>query len=89
MYGLTAQLRRAAVSVPTNIVEGFKRRSKREYLYFIAVAVGSLEETKYQMLLSRDLGYIDGAAYGEVMLCCEEVGRMLCGFQKCLLRCVA
>jgi four helix bundle protein len=57
-YGLTSQLRRAAVSVPTNIAEGSRRAAPREYAHFLNIAEGSLSETHYLILVGRDLGYI-------------------------------
>jgi four helix bundle protein len=57
-YGLTAQLRRAALSVPTNIAEGSKRVSRQEYARFLNVAEGSLAETEYLLMVARDLGYV-------------------------------
>ena len=57
-YGLTSQLRRAALSVPTNIAEGSRRAAPREYSHFLNTAQGSLSETEYLVLVSRDLGYI-------------------------------
>src|SRR4029078_11802159 len=60
-YRLTAQLRRAVVSVPTNIVEGSKRQSGQEFARFLNIAEASLAETGYLLLLSRDLGYLDAA----------------------------
>jgi four helix bundle protein len=57
-YGLTAQLRRSAVSIPTNIVEGYKRKSDKDFAHFLNMADTSLEETKYHLLLSYDLGYL-------------------------------
>src|SRR6056297_2327452 len=57
-YILINQMRRAAMSIPTNLVEGDSRYSKKEYLYFIKIAIGSCSELKYQYLLARDLGYI-------------------------------
>ncbi|HLX60699.1 MAG TPA: four helix bundle protein [Planctomycetota bacterium] len=57
LYGVTSQLRRAMVSVPSNIAEGFKRRSKPDKVRFLNIAQGSLEETRYLLILSRDLGY--------------------------------
>lgn len=56
-YGITAQLRRAAVSVPANIAEGFTRSSKPDKLRFYNIAQGSLEETRYFLIVVRDLGY--------------------------------
>ncbi len=81
-YGLVTQLRRAAVSIPTNIVEGFKRKSKREYAYFINIADGSLEETKYHIILAKDLGYIKEDKFNKLMELCDEIGKMLFGFHK-------
>lgn len=57
IYGLIAQMRRAAVSVPANIAEGFGRKSEKEKLNFYNIAQGSLSELKYYFILARDLGY--------------------------------
>ena len=84
-YGLVVQLRRAAVSIPTNIVEGFKRRSKKEYAHFINIADGSLEEAKYQLLLSKELGYLDNTDFERLEILSDEIGRMLSGFHKKLI----
>ncbi len=82
MFGLVSQIRRASVSVPSNIVEGKARGSNKEYKRFLLMARGSLEEVKYQLLLARDLKYIDEAIYIEVYNKVDEVGRLLGGLIK-------
>ena len=77
VYGLTSQMRRAAVSIPANIAEGFTRYSIKDKLKFYNIAEGSLEELKYYFILSDDLGYIDSNA--ELMSAAEQVGRLLNG----------
>lgn len=81
-FGLTSQIRRAAVSIPSNIAEGFKRKSTKDSLHFYNIAEGSLEEVRYQLILARDLGYIDSEKYDELELIADEVSRMLCGWIK-------
>ncbi|MCX5715787.1 MAG: four helix bundle protein [Candidatus Omnitrophica bacterium] len=81
-YGLTSQLRRAAASVATNIVEGYKRRSDKDFAHFLNMAEASLEETKYQLLLAHDLKYLSKNDYEQLIKATDEIGRMLTGFQK-------
>ena len=76
-YGLRAQMRRAAVSVPANVAEGFKRRGLRDKVHFYNVSEGSLEELKYYLILSQDLGYL--TAYADLMPLAEQVGRLIHG----------
>ncbi|MBL9203667.1 MAG: four helix bundle protein [Opitutaceae bacterium] len=73
-YALTSQLRRAAMSVPANIAEGFKKRGVRDKLRYFNIAQGSLEESRYYFILARDLGY---AVIGDEMDRLEEVSRLL------------
>ena len=81
-FGLTSQIRRAAVSIPSNIVEGKARGSNKDYKRFLLIARGSLEETKYQLLLAKDLKYIDEESYRELLNLALETGRLLAGLIK-------
>lgn len=79
LFGLKSQIRRASVSVPSNIVEGKARGSNKEYKRFLLMARGSLEELKYQLLLTKDLQYINESKYEEILILAREVGRLLNG----------
>ena len=81
-YGLTAQLRRAAVSVPANIAEGFKKRGRPDKARHMNIAEGSLEEARYYLRLASDLGYESNATLGHDAL---EVGRLLGSYARNLL----
>ncbi len=74
--------RRAAVSIPSNIVEGKARGSNKDYNRFLLMARGSLEEVKYQILLAKDLKYIDDTKYKEIFNKTDEAGRLLGGLIK-------
>lgn len=75
-FGLTSQMRRCAVSIPSNIAEGYVRGSK-EYVQFLKVALGSATELETQLSISKDLGYADDGAYTEVLSLNEEVIKLL------------
>jgi len=77
VYGLTSQIRRSASSVPANIVEGQSRNTTKEYLVFLYNARGSLEETRYHLLLSKDLGYVEEGMFEALESRCEEISKML------------
>ncbi len=81
MYGLTSQLRRAAVSIPANIAEGFRKRSKPEKTYFLGVAQSSLEECRYYLILVNDLKYGDTTEYSIPL---EEISKMLMAYSKAI-----
>ncbi len=76
-YGLNGQLRRCASSVAANIAEGFGRRSTRDFVRYLEIASGSLEETRYFLLLARDLGYLVGDGYTTINASCDETGKLL------------
>jgi four helix bundle protein len=74
IYGLTSQFRRAAVSIPANIAEGFKKKGRLDKVRFMNVAQGSLEECRYYLILTRDLRYADLLdLFGQL----EEVSKLL------------
>ena len=79
MYGLTSQIRRSVVSVPANIAEGFKKKTYNEKARFLNIAQGSLEETRYYLILSTDLGYGNCTNIETIL---DEVGRMLDAYLK-------
>jgi len=81
-FGLKSQIRRAAVSIPSNIAEGFKRKSKPDSVHFYNIAEASLEEMKYQLLLSRDLKYISDGEYVIATELADETGKILFGWLK-------
>jgi len=81
-FGLKSQIRRAVVSIPSNIAEGFKRKSKIDSSHFYNMAEASLEEVKYQLLLSRDLKYILNEEYEIASNLASETGRILFGWLK-------
>ena len=81
-YGLASQLRRAAASVPSNIAEGSKRASNPEYAHYLNIAEGSLAETEYQLILSRDLGYTEAAALEPLFAQIADLARMLHALRK-------
>ena len=65
-FGLCSQFQRAAVSIPANIAEGYKKLSKADKLRFMNIAQGSLEESRYYIILSKDLGYIGESVFSEM-----------------------
>ena len=81
-YGLSQQLRRAAVSIPANIAEGFRRRGKPDKARFINLAEGSLEECRYYLILAHDLGYGDT---GPLTALLEEVSKLLNAYASAIL----
>lgn len=76
-FGLSSQMRRAAISVASNIVEGFRRYFNKVSANFYDIADGSLEELKYQLLLSKDLKYLSDHEYNQAISLSEEVSKML------------
>ena len=79
-YALTDQLRRAAVSIPSNIAEGCGRTSRKDYAYFLSIARGSLYETMTQLQIAQDLGYIEISE--DLKVLSDDVGKILTTLMK-------
>ena len=79
-FGLTSQLRRSAASIPLLIAEGCGRGSDQDFARFLQMAMGSAAEAEYQLLLSRELNYLDAEKYVELARCVTEVKKMLAAF---------
>ena len=84
IYGLTAQMRRAAVSVPSNVAEGAARTGQREFAQFLNVASGSLSELETQLLIAVDLGYLEQGH--SILSQTEEVSALLFGLRRSISR---
>jgi four helix bundle protein len=80
LYGLTSQVRRAAISIPSNIAEGSERKAHRDFLRFVRIASGSLAEVETQIYMAVRLGYITEEEYQNLQPLMAEIGRMLNGF---------
>jgi len=83
-YGLIPQMRRAATSIPANLIEGSERVGRLEYRRFVSIAKGSAGELKYYFLLAKDLGYISAEDHSTLKGRIDEVGKMLSGLVKSL-----
>jgi len=84
MFGLTSQLKRAVISIPSNIAEGQGRDSQKEFLYHLSVAYGSLLEVETQIQIAVSLSFIKDAVGDKLLEQCGEVGRMLNGLTRSL-----
>lgn len=82
IYGLTSQLQRAAVSIPSNIAEGQARNTSKEFGHFLGIARGSLAELETQIMLAQRLGYLTVDSTSLLLEKAEEIGKMLSGLQK-------
>ncbi|HUU43776.1 MAG TPA: four helix bundle protein [Planctomycetota bacterium] len=85
-FGITSQMRRGALSIPSNIVEGCARDSELEYLHFLDIAYGSARELQYQISLAHRLGYLRKTAHDAVYASCTELTKVLNGLIRSLRR---
>jgi four helix bundle protein len=85
LYGLTSQIRRAAVSIPANIAEGCVKGSDLEFGRFLKMSLGSASELEYHLLLAKDLKFLDDSCYENLSNRVQEIKRMLTIFLKKLI----
>jgi len=83
-YGIVSQMRRSAVSVPSNIAEGFMRRHNKEYRQFLYIALGSLAELETQIVISNELNFITIEHFNGMLSAIDELNKMTTGLIKCL-----
>lgn len=85
-FGLRDQMRRAAVSIMSNIAEGHDRQGQNEFIHFLSMAAGSCAELRSQLYVAQDVGYLDSAMFADLNQCCVEVSRILTGLMASLKR---
>jgi four helix bundle protein len=83
-YGIVSQMRRAAVSVSSNIAEGFMRKHNKEYKQFLYIALGSLAELETQIILSEKLNFLENNKSNSIKTNIDELNKMITGLIKCL-----
>ena len=83
-FGLVSQINRCAVSIPSNISEGYERDSKNQFLYFLSIAKGSCGEVRTQLRIAHNLNYLNEIDYESLNLLCESTSKQLSGFIKYL-----
>ncbi|MFZ2886444.1 MAG: four helix bundle protein [Minisyncoccia bacterium] len=77
MYGLTSQMRRCSVSIPSNIAEGSKRRTKADFKNFLSIALGSTAELETQLMLAKRIGFVDSVAFSKADAFLLEITKIL------------
>ena len=83
-FGLCNQIQRSAVSIPSNIAEGFGRGGNKEFLQFLSIAKGSLYELKTQLIIAFEIGYINDVEYSKLKNDSEEISKLITGFMNYL-----
>jgi len=82
LYGLVSQMRRAAVSIPSNVAEGFRRQHNKEYRQFLFTSLGSCAELETQVTISKELGYISDKTEDRLLESLDHIGRMISNLIK-------
>jgi len=85
-YGLTGQIRRAAVSIPANLAEGAGRRSQKEFAHFLSNSQGSASELETELIIANKLGYLDEATFARLIDQLERIGRLITGLVRHISR---
>ena len=83
-FGITGQMRRSSISVPSNIAEGFMRQHNKEYKQFLYISLGSLAELETQVILSEELGFVEKIHIQSILSNIQELNKMIMGLIKCL-----
>jgi four helix bundle protein len=83
-YGIISQIRRSAVSVPSNIAEGAARKTLKEFSYFLSISLGSISELETQLIISKILKYINEVSFNELEIMLVDIRKMLIGLKKSL-----
>jgi len=81
-YGLTGQIRRAAISIPANLAEGAGRRSQKEFAHFLSNSQGSASELETELIIANRLGYLDEATFAKLIAQLERIGRLITGLMR-------
>lgn len=81
-FGIISQIRRAAVSIASNIAEGTSRNSEKEFCYFLQVSLGSSYEMETQIVIARNLNFLNNEAFNDIIISITEIQRMISGLQK-------
>lgn len=84
-YGLTSQIRRAAVSIPANVAEGAGRQSKKDFARFLSNAQGSASELETELTIAQRLGYLDQSTFDKLIVELDRIGRLITGLNKRLV----
>lgn len=82
IYGITSQIRRSAVSIPSNIAEGAGRTSKKEFSHFLSISLGSLAELETQLIISDNLNYLDSGLLNDLISKLSSIRKMIFGLKK-------
>jgi len=85
LYGITSHIRRSSVSIPSNIAEGAGRKTNKEFSHFLDITRGSTYELETQLIISRNLDFIDETSFSEIIFELEEIQKMITGLQKSLI----